>query len=358
MAAGIERYPSGPIERYPSDLLMSMEADDVLVRESSMDSLYREFSLDPLQRDLSLDPLYRNESINADISLGLASAYPEGGNYVVTKDSRAFANPSVGDIAISTVFVAEMIPDDEGEDRSEGPVVQLDDGDFAKDVVAPVTSTHDYGVHIGSRDLSDTHFAGTNGVNDMDPMLDTLVSDTMSRVPTPEHSHEVISHLEKAGIVPMIIDRFTPTTTVRVVYDNNLEIQNGLKVMASGISKLPIVEIEGAFVMPGNLYTIMFIAHNEQDGERLHWLHVNYQGPQSITSAVARGGADVVHYEAPKATHVAIVSPTISSLAFLLFRQTDRLIVPVAHAQDEVSVRSFAATYHLIPVGALCFEVA
>lgn len=29
-----------------------------------------------------------------------------------------------------------MIPDDEGEDRSEGPVVQLDDGDFAKDVVA------------------------------------------------------------------------------------------------------------------------------------------------------------------------------------------------------------------------------
>ena len=70
------------------------------------------------------------------------------------------------------------------------------------------------------------------------------------------------------------------------------------------------------------------------------------------------GGADVVHYEAPKATHMAIVSPTISSLAFLLFRQTDRLIVLVAHTQDEDSVRSSAAAYHLTPVVASCFEVA
>jgi hypothetical protein len=70
--------------------------------------------------------------------------------------------------------------------------------------------------------MSDTHFAGTNGVNEVDPLLDTLVSDTISGVPTPRRSQEVIDHLEKAGIIPKVVDRFTPTTTVRVVYNDNL----------------------------------------------------------------------------------------------------------------------------------------
>ena len=63
------------------------------------------------------------------------------------------------------------------------------------------------------------------------------------------------------------------------------EVQNGMQVMASDMSKPPIVEMEGAFVMPGSLYTIMFIGHNEQNEEHVHWLHVNYQGPQNIASA-------------------------------------------------------------------------
>lgn len=66
---------------------------------------------------------------------------------------------------------------------------------------------------------------------------------------------------------------------------------------------------------------------------------------------VARAGADVVHYEAPKATND-------SHLGFLLFRQRERLITPVAHSQDGVSARSFSATHHLTSVGALCFTVA
>jgi hypothetical protein len=129
MAAGIERYPS--------DLLMSVESDGVLLTEPSLDSLYREFSVDYLHRDLSLDPLYRNDSINPDMFQGLASGYLEGGNDIIRKDSRAAANPVVGDIAISTVAVAEVIPEDEPEGRLGKPVMQLDDGDFAKDAVAP-----------------------------------------------------------------------------------------------------------------------------------------------------------------------------------------------------------------------------
>nr|XP_024386096.1 protein SELF-PRUNING-like [Physcomitrium patens] len=173
-------------------------------------------------------------------------------------------------------------------------------------------------------------------------------------LPTPDLVKGVVGHLEQTGIIPEVIDRFTPTTTVRLIYNDNLEVLDGTKVSENDVSKQPKVEIEGAFVMPGSLYTIMLVSSSAigEGKERVHWIHVNYQGPQDIGSAVIRAGADVLHCEAPKA------GSNSNQLVFLLFRQPGQLVVPTAHSNDEISARSFAATHHLTPVGALCFMVA
>lgn len=59
-------------------------------------------------------------------------------------------------------------------------------------------------------------------MNEVDPLLDTLQSDTISTVPTPDLVKGVVGHLEQTGIIPEVIDRFTPTTTVRLIYNDNL----------------------------------------------------------------------------------------------------------------------------------------
>nr|PNR47175.1 hypothetical protein PHYPA_014295 [Physcomitrium patens] len=317
MAAGIARYGS--------DALLSVEADNVLMREPSNDPVYREDS-----REL----LHGNAFLNEEESPYFAAGYPNGGNYELTKDSRATANATVGNVTIETALVAERIAEVEGEDQPGGPPV-LGNGFLSGDIVT-------------------TDFAGTNGVNEVDPLLDTLQSDTISAVPTPDLVKGVVGHLEQTGIIPEVIDRFTPTTTVRLIYNDNLEVLDGTKVSENDVSKQPKVEIEGAFVMPGSLYTIMLVSSSAigEGKERVHWIHVNYQGPQDIGSAVIRAGADVLHCEAPKA------GSNSNQLVFLLFRQPGQLVVPTAHSNDEISARSFAATHHLTPVGALCFMVA
>lgn len=65
------------------------------------------------------------------------------------------------------------------------------------------------------------------------------------------------------------------------------EVLDGTKVSENDVSKQPKVEIEGAFVMPGSLYTIMLVSSSAigEGKERVHWIHVNYQGPQDIGSA-------------------------------------------------------------------------
>jgi hypothetical protein len=323
MAAGIARYES--------DALLSVEADDVFMREPSIDPVYREDSL---------ALLYGNAFLNEEESPYFAAGYPNGGNYELTKDSRATANATVGNVTIETALVAETIAEVEGEDQPGGPPV-LGNGFLSGDIVSLV-------------DISNTDFAGTNGVNEADPLLDTLQSDTISAVPTPDLVKGVVGHLEQTGIIPEVIDRFIPTTTVRLIYNDNLEVLDGAKVSANDVFKQPKVEIEGAFAMPGSLYTIMLIASsaNVEGKERVHWIHVNYQGPQDIGSAVIRAGADVLHYEAPKACGNS------NQLVLLLFRQPGQLVIPTAHFNDEISARSFAATHHLTPVGALCFMVA
>ncbi|XP_061359480.1 protein VERNALIZATION 3-like [Gastrolobium bilobum] len=151
-------------------------------------------------------------------------------------------------------------------------------------------------------------------------------------------------------IIGDILDPFTSSIPLRVVYNNNSEVINCCEFKPSQIVNKPRVDIGGDDLR--TLYTLIMVnpdAPSPSDPnmrEYLHWLVINIPATTG-----ASFGQEIVNYESPRPTS------GIQRITFVLFRQLGRQIVHAPRWRTNFNTREFAEVYNLgLPVAAVYFN--
>ncbi|CAN1217630.1 Protein HEADING DATE 3A [Linum perenne] len=137
-------------------------------------------------------------------------------------------------------------------------------------------------------------------------------------------------------VIGDVLDPFTRSIPLRVIYFNNREINNGCELKPSQVVNQPRVDIGGDDLR--TFYTLVMVdpdAPSPSDPslrEYLHWL-------------------EVVCYESPRP------SVGIHRFVFILFRQLGRQTVYAPGWRQNFNTRDFAELYNLgLPVSAVYFN--
>ncbi|CAN1217633.1 Protein HEADING DATE 3A [Linum perenne] len=155
-------------------------------------------------------------------------------------------------------------------------------------------------------------------------------------------------------VIGDVLDPFTRSIPLRVIYFNNREINNGCELKPSQVVNQPRVDIGGDDLR--TFYTLVTTyvmvdpdAPSPSDPslrEYLHWLVLNYYDPHIMIT-----GQEVVCYESPRP------SVGIHRFVFILFRQLGRQTVYAPGWRQNFNTRDFAELYNLgLPVSAVYFN--
>ncbi|KAL2329469.1 hypothetical protein Fmac_017050 [Flemingia macrophylla] len=151
-------------------------------------------------------------------------------------------------------------------------------------------------------------------------------------------------------IIGDVLEPFTSYVTLRVVYNNHLDVFNSCEFKPSQIINKPRVDIGGDNLR--NLYTLIMVnpdAPSPSDPnmkEYLLWLVNNIPATTGATY-----GEDIVEYECPRPTS------GIHRIVFALFRQRGRQIVHAPRWRKNFNTKDFAEAYDLgLPVAAVFFN--
>ncbi|KAM5557296.1 hypothetical protein ABKV19_024599 [Rosa sericea] len=153
-------------------------------------------------------------------------------------------------------------------------------------------------------------------------------------------------------VVGEVVDMFTPTVKMDVIYSSNKQVSNGHELMPSVITAKPRVDIGGEDMRAA--YTLVMTDPDFPSPsdpylrEHLHWLVTDIPG----TTDVSFAGREVVEYETPK----PVVG--IHRYVFMLFKQArGRQTVRVPASRDNFNTRQFSQENGLgLPVAAVYFN--
>ncbi|XP_065870056.1 CEN-like protein 1 [Euphorbia lathyris] len=151
-------------------------------------------------------------------------------------------------------------------------------------------------------------------------------------------------------IVGEVVDIFSPTVKMTVIYNSNKQVANGCEFMPSFITAKPRVEIGGADMRTS--YTLIMTdpdAPSPSDPylrEHLHWIVTDIPGTTDVSF-----GKEIVSYEIPK----PVVG--IHRYVFILFKQRGRQTVRPPSSRECFNTRNFAEHNGLgLPVAAAYFN--
>ncbi|KAK7272874.1 hypothetical protein RIF29_13914 [Crotalaria pallida] len=151
-------------------------------------------------------------------------------------------------------------------------------------------------------------------------------------------------------VIGDVLDPFSSSIYLKVVYDNNREVINCCELKPSQIVNRPRVEVGGDDLR--TFYTLMMVdpdapsPGDPSQREYLHWLMANI--PATTGDFF---GEEIVSYENPRPT------AGIHRIVFVLFRQLCRQIVHAPGWRQNFSTRDFAEVYNLgLPVAAVYFH--
>ncbi|KAK4571693.1 hypothetical protein RGQ29_030205 [Quercus rubra] len=160
----------------------------------------------------------------------------------------------------------------------------------------------------------------------------------------------LIETLSVGRVVGEVVDIFTPSIRLNVIYNSNKQVANGHEFKPSVIISKPRVEIGGDDMRTA--YTLIMTdpdAPSPSDPslrEHLHWMVTNIPGTTD-----ASFGKEIVSYETPK----PVVG--IHRYVFILFKQTGRQTVTPPTTRDYFNTRRFSAENGLgLPVAAVYFN--
>ncbi|KAE8022506.1 hypothetical protein FH972_008298 [Carpinus fangiana] len=151
-------------------------------------------------------------------------------------------------------------------------------------------------------------------------------------------------------VVGEVVDIFTPSVGMNVIYSSNKQVSNGHELMPCAIVSKPRVEIGGNDMRAA--YTLIMTdpdAPSPSDPylrEHLHWMVTNIPGTTD-----ASFGNETVAYETPK----PVVG--IHRYVFILFKQRGRQTVRPTATRDHFNTRRFSEENGLgLPVAAVFFN--
>ncbi|XP_042466793.1 CEN-like protein 1 [Zingiber officinale] len=160
----------------------------------------------------------------------------------------------------------------------------------------------------------------------------------------------MLDPLRVGGVIGDVLDGFSASLKMEVVYGGNKQVHNGHEFMPSAVSAKPRVEVGGEDMR--NFYTLIFTdpdAPSPSDPhlrEHLHWIVTDIPGTTN-----ASFGREIVKYESPKPLM------GIHRFIFVLFKQKARQTVQAPEARDGFSTRAFADDNALgLPVAAVYFN--
>ncbi|CAN1217631.1 Protein HEADING DATE 3A [Linum perenne] len=160
-------------------------------------------------------------------------------------------------------------------------------------------------------------------------------------------------------VIGDVLDPFTRSIPLRVIYFNNREINNGCELKPSQVVNQPRVDIGGddlrTFYTLGVVCFLLSQVMVDPDApspsdpslrEYLHWLVTDIPATTG-----ANFGQEVVCYESPRP------SVGIHRFVFILFRQLGRQTVYAPGWRQNFNTRDFAELYNLgLPVSAVYFN--
>ncbi|KAJ4702480.1 Terminal flower 1-like protein [Melia azedarach] len=156
--------------------------------------------------------------------------------------------------------------------------------------------------------------------------------------------------LAVGGVVGDVVDIFTPSVKMYIIYSSNKQVANGHELMPAIIAVKPRVQIGGEDMR--SAYTLIMTdpdAPSPSDPylrEHLHWMVTDIPGTTD-----ASFGEEIVSYETPKPV------AGIHRYVFTLFKQKERKTVRPPPSRDYFSTRRFAAENGLgLPVAAVYFN--
>ncbi|GLJ55965.1 hypothetical protein SUGI_1201410 [Cryptomeria japonica] len=152
------------------------------------------------------------------------------------------------------------------------------------------------------------------------------------------------------GVIGDVLDVFTPTLKLNVIYNSNNHIRNGLEIMPSAVMAPPQVQLMG-----GDLHTFFTLIMTDPDApspsdptgrEYLHWMVTDIPGSKSNSF-----GCEMVGYENPR----PMVG--IHRYVFVLFKQNRKGSVEPPPSRCHFNTRQFAERNGLgLPVAAVYFN--
>ncbi|KAK9994447.1 hypothetical protein SO802_024150 [Lithocarpus litseifolius] len=159
-----------------------------------------------------------------------------------------------------------------------------------------------------------------------------------------------IEPLTVGRVVGEVVDIFTPSIRLNVIYNSTKQVANGHEFRPSVIISKPRVEIGGDDMRTA--YTLIMTdpdAPSPSDPslrEHLHWMVTDIPGTTD-----ASFGKEIVSYETPKPV------AGIHRYVFILFKQTGRQTVTPPTTRDYFNTRRFSAENGLgLPVAAVYFN--
>ncbi|KAI6672320.1 hypothetical protein NL676_000226 [Syzygium grande] len=161
----------------------------------------------------------------------------------------------------------------------------------------------------------------------------------------------LIEPLSVGRVVGDVVDIFTPTVKLNVIYNSNKRVSNGHELMPAVIVSRPRAEVGGDDMREA--YTLIMTdpdAPSPSDPrlrEHLHWMVTDIPGTTD-----ASFGREVVSYETPRP------AVGIHRYVFVLFKQRGRQAVAGAPAsRDHFNTRAFSLDHGLgLPVAAVYFN--
>ncbi|KAJ1391394.1 Phosphatidylethanolamine-binding, conserved site [Sesbania bispinosa] len=151
-------------------------------------------------------------------------------------------------------------------------------------------------------------------------------------------------------VIGDVLDSFTSSVSMRVVYNNSSDVISCCELKPSQIVNQPRVDIGGDDFR--TLYTLIMVdpdapsPGDPNQREYLHWLVSNIPATTG-----ANFGEEIVHYESPRPI------AGIHRIVFVLFRQLGRQKIDAPGWRQNFNARDFAQVYNLgSPVAAVYFN--
>ncbi|KAF8395382.1 hypothetical protein HHK36_019328 [Tetracentron sinense] len=151
-------------------------------------------------------------------------------------------------------------------------------------------------------------------------------------------------------VIGDVLDHFSPTTKMTVIYNSNKQVCNGQELYPSSVTTKPRVEVQG-----GDMRSFFTLVMTDPDvpgpsdpyqREHLHWLVTDIPGTTDATF-----GKEMVSYELPRP------NIGIHRFVFVLFKQKRRQTVTTPSSRDHFNTRKFADENELgLPVAAVFFN--